>query len=147
VSGDPCGPTAGKVRRDRSTSRRDAVPGHSGEHSFGPWSGVRRGRTTEVAGEGGHGGAIHRTRKSLGERLRRKLQRKVARRVPERRDFLFAERGTGGNREMARGVQHAATALGAGLQTAGASGVRAANGGPPVAYGSLRAARIQALCR
>ena len=40
-------------------------------------------------------------RESLGERLLRKLQRKVARRMLERRNFLFAERGTGGDREVA----------------------------------------------
>src|SRR5271169_2151724 len=93
-----------------------------------------------MAGQSGHGDAVHRTRKSLGERLLRKLQRKATRRMPERRDFLFAERGTGGDREVAGGVQHAASALGAGLQAAGAGSVRATNGGSPVAYGSLRAA-------
>ena len=41
---------------------------------------------------------------------------------------------------MAGGVQHAATAFGAGLQAAGAGDFRAANGGSPVAYGFLRAA-------
>jgi hypothetical protein len=41
---------------------------------------------------------------------------------------------------MAGGIQHAASALGARLQAAGAGGVRATKGGSPVAYGSLRAA-------
>ena len=95
---------------------------------------------TEVAGQSGHGDAVHRTGESLGERLLRKFQREVAGRMLERRDFLFAERGTGGDREVAGGVQHAASALGAGLQAAGAGSVRATNGGSPVAYGSLRAA-------
>ncbi len=40
-----------------------------------------------MAGEAGHGDVVHRTRKSLGERLLRKLQREVAGRVLERRDF------------------------------------------------------------
>ena len=109
-------------------------------HSLGQRPGVRGRGTAEVAGEGGHRDAVHRTGKSLGERLLRKLQREAARRMPERGDFLFAEGGAGGDREMAGGVQHDATALGAGLQAAGAGGVRAANGGSPVAYGSLRAA-------
>jgi len=43
--------------------------------------------------------------------------------MPERRDFLFAEGGPGGDREMAGGLQHAASALGAGLQAAGAGGL------------------------
>src|ERR1700678_3756678 len=59
----------------------------------------------------------------------------------ERRDFLLAERGADRDREMASGVQHNAAALVARLQATGTSGVRAALGGPPVAYGSLRAAK------
>jgi len=76
-----------------------------------------------MAGQSGHRDAVHRTGKSLGERLLRKLQRKATRRMPERRDFLFAEGGPGGDREMAGGLQHAASALGAGLQAAGAGGL------------------------
>src|ERR1700683_5368779 len=59
----------------------------------------------------------------------------------ERRDFLLAERGADRDREMARGIQHNAAALVARLQATGTSGVRAALGGSPVAYGSLRAAK------
>src|SRR5580698_1303065 len=59
----------------------------------------------------------------------------------ERRDFLLAERGADRDREMASGVQHNAAALVARLQATGTSGVRAALGGSPVAYGSLRAAK------
>ena len=81
------------------------------------------GRTTEVAGQGGHGNVVHRTRKSLGEWILRKLQREVERRVFERRNFLFIEGGTGGDREVAGALQHAAAALGAGLQAAGAGGL------------------------
>src|SRR5580704_2693046 len=58
----------------------------------------------------------------------------------ERRDFLLAPRGADRDREVASRVQHPATALVAGLQAAGAGGVRAAKGGSPVAYGSLRSA-------
>jgi hypothetical protein len=58
----------------------------------------------------------------------------------ERRDFLLAERGTDRDREMASGIQHETAALVLGLQAAGAGGSRAANGGSPVAYGSLRTA-------
>jgi len=57
----------------------------------------------------------------------------------ERGDFLLAPRGPDRDREVARGIQHPAAALSAGLQAAGAGGVRAAKGGSPVAYGSLRA--------
>src|SRR5271154_4780314 len=59
----------------------------------------------------------------------------------ERRDFLLAERGADRDREMASGIQHNAAALVARLQATGTSGVRAALGGAPVAYGSLRAAK------
>src|SRR6202050_3733405 len=59
----------------------------------------------------------------------------------ERRDFLLAERGADRDREMASGIQHNAAALVARLQATGTSGVRAALGGSPVAYGSLRAAK------
>src|ERR1700678_542043 len=59
----------------------------------------------------------------------------------ERRDFLLAERGADRDREMASGIQHNAAALVARLQATGTSGVRAARGGSPVAYGSLRAAK------
>src|ERR1700679_1926774 len=93
-----------------------------------------------MAGQSGHRDAVHRTGKSLGERLLRKLQREDTRRMPERRDFLFAEGGPGGDREMAGGLAHASFALGAGLYAALAAGVRAAKGGSPVAYASLRAA-------
>ena len=41
----------------------------------------------------------------------------------EWRDFLFAEGGAGGDREMEGDVQHAASTLGAGLQAAGAGGL------------------------
>src|SRR5580704_618965 len=58
----------------------------------------------------------------------------------ERRDFLLAPRGADRDREVASRVQPPATALIAGLQAAGAAGVRAAKGGSPVAYGSLRSA-------
>jgi hypothetical protein len=60
--------------------------------------------------------------------------------VPEWGDFLLVEGGASGDRAVAGGVQHEAAALGAGLSAAGARGVRAANGGSPVAFGSLRAA-------
>ena len=80
-----------------------------------------------MAGQSGHRDAVNRTGKSLGERLLRKLQRKATSRVLERRDLLFAEGGTGSDRELAGGIRHAASALGAGLQATGA-------------YGSLRAA-------
>src|SRR6202042_3510090 len=59
----------------------------------------------------------------------------------ERRDFLLAERGADRDREMASGIQHNAAALVARLQATGTSGVRAALGGSPGAYGSLRAAK------
>src|SRR5271156_5807166 len=59
----------------------------------------------------------------------------------ERRDFLLAERGADRDREMASGIQHNAAAPVARLQAPGTSGVRAALGGSPVAYGSLRAAK------
>ena len=67
--------------------------------------------------------AVHRTGKSVGERVLRELQREVTGRVPERRDFLFAEGGAGRHREMAGDVQHAASALGAGLQAARPGGL------------------------
>ncbi len=66
----------------------------------------------------GNRDAVHRTGKSVGERVLRELQREVTGRVPERRDFLFVEGGAGRDREMAGDVQHAASALGAGLQAA-----------------------------
>ena len=59
----------------------------------------------------------------MGERLLRKLQRKIAGRAPERRDFLFLEGGTGGHREVAGALQHAAAPLVAGLQAPGAGGL------------------------
>src|SRR5271156_346138 len=59
----------------------------------------------------------------------------------ERRDFLLAERGADRDREMASGIQHNAAALVARLQATGTSGVRAALGGSPVAYGSPPAAK------
>jgi len=48
----------------------------------------------------GTGDAVYRAG-PLGEWLPRKLQRKIVKRIPERRDFLFAAGGIGGNREMA----------------------------------------------
>ncbi len=59
----------------------------------------------------------------MGERLLRKLQRKAAGRMLERRDLLLAEGGPDRDREMAHGVQHDAAALGAGLQAAGPGGL------------------------
>src|ERR1700692_140658 len=60
--------------------------------------------------------------------------------MPEWGDFLLAESSASGDRAVGSGVQHEEAALGAGLQAAGAVGVRAANGGSPVAFGSLRSA-------
>jgi hypothetical protein len=60
--------------------------------------------------------------------------------VLERRDFLLPERGADPDRAVAGKVQHAETALGAGLSAASAVGDRAAICNSSVAYGSLRAA-------
>ena len=79
------------------------------------WSGVPCRRSAEVAGESGHRNVVYRTRKSLGERILRELQREAAGRVSERRDFLLAEGGTDRDREVASRVQHEAAALGAGI--------------------------------
>ena len=59
--------------------------------------------------------------------------------MSERGDFLFVEGSADRDREVAGGIQHEAAALGAGLQAAGAGGIRATKGSSPVAYGSLRA--------
>ena len=108
----------GRYRGDRSAGGCDAVPGNPGKHSLGQWPGVRCGRTAEVAGEGGYRRAVHRARKSLGERVLRKFQREAAGRVPEWRDFLFAEGGADRDREMAGAVQHEAATQRARLQAA-----------------------------
>ena len=92
-----------------------------------------------MVGECGDGNVVHRAGQSVGERVLRELQREAAGRVLERRNLLLAEGGADRDRTVARGIQHATAALVAGLQAAGASGVHAANGGSPVAYGSLRA--------
>ena len=63
---------------------------------------------------------VHRTRFSLGERLLRKLQLQNARRIPERRNFLFTEGSAGAGRTLACLLQHRAATLFAGLQTASA---------------------------
>src|ERR1035441_8495150 len=55
----------------------------------------------------------------MGERVLRELQWEAARRVLERRDLLLAEGGTDSDGEVARGIQHGAAALGAGLQATG----------------------------
>ena len=99
--GNPSGEKAGKIRSDGSASGRDVIPGNPRAHSFGQWTGVRREGTAGLAGEARHRNTVHRTRKSLGERLMRKFQREATGRVPERRDFLFVEGGAGRNREMA----------------------------------------------
>ena len=52
--------------------------GNPGTHSFGQRPGVRGQGTAEVAGEAGHGDAVHRAGQSLGERLLRELQREAA---------------------------------------------------------------------
>ena len=66
-------------------------------------------------GNVGTGTLYYRTRKSLGERLLRELQRKAAGRMLEWRDLLLAEGGTDRDREVAGGVQHQETAFGARL--------------------------------
>jgi len=43
--------------------------------------------------------------------------------MPEWRDLLLAERGADRDREVASAVQHAAAALGFGLQATGAGGL------------------------
>src|SRR5467141_3342842 len=90
----------------------------SGKHSLGQRSGVRGQGIAEVAGKCGDWDSVYRTRKSLGERLLRELQRKAAGRVLEWRDLLLAEGGTDRDREVAGGVQHQATALSARLPAA-----------------------------
>ena len=50
----------------------------SGKHSLGQRPGVRGEGVAGLAGETGHGNAVHRTRESVGERLLRKFQREAA---------------------------------------------------------------------
>jgi hypothetical protein len=75
--------------------------------------------TEEVAGKRRDCNAVHRGGKPLGERVLREFQRDAAGRVIERGNFLLAEGGADRHREMAGGIQYAASALRAGLQTAG----------------------------
>ena len=44
-------------------------PGNPGTYSLGQWTGVRREGTAGLAGEARHRNALHRARKSLGERV------------------------------------------------------------------------------
>jgi hypothetical protein len=103
----------------------DVVPGNPGTHSFGQRPGVRGRGTSEVVEECRDGNVVHRTRKSVGERLLREFQWEAAGRMFKRGDFLLAPRGADRDREVASGVQHQAAALGAGLQAASAGDVRA----------------------
>ena len=67
--------------------------------------------------------SLHRARLSMGERLLRKLQLQNARRISERRNLLFNEKGAGADGTLARLLQHRETTLFAGLQTPSASSV------------------------
>src|SRR5512136_2855248 len=62
--------------------------------------------------------AVYRARKSVGERLLRKLQWEAAGRMPERRDLLLVEGGTNRNREVAGEAHHKTAAFGTRLQAA-----------------------------
>ena len=73
--------------------------------------GVRRSGAEEVVGKFGNRHALHRARKSLGERVLRKFQWQAAGRVSEWRDFLFTSGGADRDREVARGIQHEASPL------------------------------------
>ena len=62
---------------------------------------------------------LHRTWQSVGERLLRELQRQAARRTAQRRDLLHIEGGPDRDRKLATSLQHRASALVAGIPTAG----------------------------
>src|SRR5450755_3858019 len=115
------GAALGEFAGDRNVGGCDVGARDPGTHSFGQWAGVHCRRVAEVAGSVGYEDAVYRTWESVGERVLRELQREVARRVLEWRDLLLAEGGTDSDGEMARGIQHGATALGARLQAAGAA--------------------------
>ena len=59
--------------------------------------------------------AVDVSQRQVTERILRIIQREAARRVFERRDFLFAEGGADRDREVASRIQHEATTLGAWL--------------------------------
>src|SRR5450631_367674 len=121
VFGVAGGAAFGEFAGDRNVGGCDVGARDPGTHSFGQWAGVHCRRVAEVAGSVGYEDAVYRTWESVGERVLRELQREVARRVLEWRDLLLAEGGTDSDGEMARGIQHGATALGARLQAAGAA--------------------------
>src|SRR5262249_49197341 len=77
-----------------------------------------------VAVRAGNGKLVHRTRFAMGERILRILQRQTPGRMPRWRDLLHPERGADRDRELARPLQHQATALRTWLSTTGAAGAQ-----------------------
>jgi hypothetical protein len=63
-------------------------------------------RIATVAADSGYAAVVHRAGQPVGERILRIVQREAARRMPERGDFLFAERSPGGYRNVAETLQH-----------------------------------------
>jgi hypothetical protein len=59
----------GKFAGDRNIGGCDVGAGDSGAHTFGQWTGVYCGGVAEVAGESGYEDVVHRTWKSMGERV------------------------------------------------------------------------------
>src|ERR1039458_1541167 len=101
----------------------------AGVDPFGQWTGVYCRGVAEVAGKSGDEDFVHRAGESVGERVRRELQRQAERWGFERRDFFLAEGGTDSDGAMASGIQHGAAALGAGLPAAGTASHLAAAAG------------------
>ena len=62
--------------------------------------------------------AVHRAQLSMGERLQRELQLQTARRTPEQRDLLLAERRAGAGGAVEGLLQHGTPTLFAGVSVA-----------------------------
>src|SRR5579863_868369 len=89
-------------------------------YSFRQWRRDDGAAGEAMAGNSRHAAAVYRAGESLGKRILRIIQRKAARRVSERRDFLFVERSAGSGGNVAEALQHGATAQLARISRAGA---------------------------
>src|SRR5215471_5758541 len=118
MPGDPRGAAAEQHARNRVAGRLYARARRARACEVGQRRGDDRAQSESVVGRGGHAAVVHRAGEPLGKRILRIVQWETARRVFEWGDFLFAQRGAGGDRAVAEVLQCGASTQRVGISAA-----------------------------
>ncbi|MDH6638540.1 UNVERIFIED_ORG: hypothetical protein M2438_003715 [Methylobacterium sp. SuP10 SLI 274] len=122
------------IRVDRKLRSSDVIDvlsdlfilrGLPGPHPFRQRSGVHRQGGAQMDRRGRQQNRLHHARLTLGEWVRRELQRSSTRRIPEWRDLLHTQGGADRDRRLEASLQRRAPTCIAGIPAAGTRGVRA----------------------